>query len=381
MMSRRNMLSRLEDHVQPSSSSQQPHEEEDIWYRKEILFKEHIQEVLEKWSKIDDEIWAKVIIFEKNRRIAKAYARAPVLTVNGSNDGFDGFRIGLCGFDNPFRDRKTEEIKLHIGHGVKIKMDESGNILIKRLSRGNVYVKDTTDGGDNALGKDIVDLPGWSLEPVKPFKLFDMKKFHSNVNQELRSAYPDRKKLEFQCLNAVTFVKDSADVLDCPVWILVINIVALEMLKSKVPPYYKTGGVKQRPRLLNPDEDPYSMIGNVNSYANFRLPVMPNGSNFGVPREPRELYFRSGGQSLMSRPRPTDRPPKLPPRDNMLPFKIPEPDYEDVDPKSVQTSDAKNKQKKKNSKEDKYENPYYCGLGVKIPNFILKAKSKDVKHH
>uniref|UniRef100_A0A1A9ZUW6 MH2 domain-containing protein n=1 Tax=Glossina pallidipes TaxID=7398 RepID=A0A1A9ZUW6_GLOPL len=44
---------------------------------------EHIQEVLDKWTQIDDEIWAKVIVFERNRRVAKAYARAPVLTING----------------------------------------------------------------------------------------------------------------------------------------------------------------------------------------------------------------------------------------------------------------------------------------------------------
>lgn len=53
---------------------------------------DHIQEVLDKWTQIDDEIWAKVIVLERNRRVAKAYARAPVLTVNGSDDGFDGFR-------------------------------------------------------------------------------------------------------------------------------------------------------------------------------------------------------------------------------------------------------------------------------------------------
>ena len=35
-----------------------------------------------------------VIILERNRRVAKAYARAPILTVNGSEDGFDGFKIG-----------------------------------------------------------------------------------------------------------------------------------------------------------------------------------------------------------------------------------------------------------------------------------------------
>ena len=55
------------------------------------------------------------MVLERNRRVAKAYARAPVLTVNGSDDGFDGFRIGLAGFDNPMRDAKTEDVKRHIG--------------------------------------------------------------------------------------------------------------------------------------------------------------------------------------------------------------------------------------------------------------------------
>ena len=57
-----------------------------------FLFQDHIKEVLGKWESIDDEIWAKVIVLERNRRVAKAYARAPVLTVNGSDEGFDGFR-------------------------------------------------------------------------------------------------------------------------------------------------------------------------------------------------------------------------------------------------------------------------------------------------
>lgn len=57
-----------------------------------FYFQVHLQEVLDKWTQIDDEIWAKVIVFERNRRVAKAYARVPVLTVNGSDDGFDGMR-------------------------------------------------------------------------------------------------------------------------------------------------------------------------------------------------------------------------------------------------------------------------------------------------
>ena len=67
-------------------------------------------------------------------------------------------------------------------------------------------------------------------------QLFDMKKFQQNVNRELRRAYPDRRRLECQCLSAVAFVKSEPDLLDCPIWVLIINIVAMDMLKSKLPP-------------------------------------------------------------------------------------------------------------------------------------------------
>jgi hypothetical protein len=64
---------------------------------------------------------------QRNRRVAKAYARAPVLAINGSYIGFDGFRIGLNGFNNPLtRDAKIEEIKNQIGSGAKIKIDDDG---------------------------------------------------------------------------------------------------------------------------------------------------------------------------------------------------------------------------------------------------------------
>lgn len=108
MISRRKILSRSRDELNVDFTVE---DEEDVWYQKEKLFKDHIQEVLNKWGQIDDEIWAKIICMERNRRVAKAYARASVLTINGSNEGFDGYRIGLCGFDNPMRDPRTEELK------------------------------------------------------------------------------------------------------------------------------------------------------------------------------------------------------------------------------------------------------------------------------
>lgn len=42
------------------------------------------------------------------------------------------FRIGVNGFDNPKRDPKTEEFKNQIGQGCKIKMDEAGNVLVRK---------------------------------------------------------------------------------------------------------------------------------------------------------------------------------------------------------------------------------------------------------
>merc|ERR1719249_620266 len=145
MVSRRKILSRSRDDLNLEAPVPGEQDEEDVWYHKEKLYRDHIVEVLSKWDNIDDEIWAKVIVLERNRRVAKAYARAPVLTVNGANDGFDGFRIGVNGFENPMRDSKTRDCKGQIGAGCKLKMDDSGNILVKRLAKSAIYVKNTLE--------------------------------------------------------------------------------------------------------------------------------------------------------------------------------------------------------------------------------------------
>lgn len=69
-----------------------------------------------------------------------------------------------------------------------------------------------------------------------PFQIFDMKKFAASVNTELEKAYPDRRKLESKCISALSFVKDSPEILDCSCWVMIINIVALDMLRTKLPP-------------------------------------------------------------------------------------------------------------------------------------------------
>ncbi|GFT91862.1 dwarfin sma-2 [Nephila pilipes] len=356
MISRRKILSRSRDELNVDLGLE---EDEDAWFTKERLFRDHIQEVLNKWEQIDDEIWAKIICMERNRRVAKAYARTPVLTVNGSADGFDGYKIGLNGFENPMRDPKTEEAKRHIGHGVKIKMDDAGNIIIKRASKNAVYAKDVNGSEDSCLSADIQRLQG-QLEYEKPVKMFDMKKFQQHISRELRRAYPDRRKLETQCICVVGFVKDNTEVLDMPCWIMIINIVALDMLKSKLPPTVMSkrpsapnlASIFERP-LRNGhkngvnDEDPYSLPG-----------LTSRNSIYGVLGDP--------------------KPPKLPPRD--IPrVPVPTPDYEDKDDERFDFPPAKHNNNNNNSVNNHsrnpsiYDDPYYCGLSARVPKFGKKV--------
>lgn len=353
MISRRRILSRSRDEL----NSDYLEDEEDIWYQKEKLFKDHIQEVLNKWEQIDDEIWAKIICLERNRRVAKAYARAPVLTINGSDDGFDGYRIGLCGFDNPMRDAKTEDVKRHIGHGVKIKMDDAGNIMIKRISKSNVYVKEIHPE-DSSHSSEVVRLNG-QLENDKPVKLFDIKKFQSNVSRELRRAYPDRRKLESQCVCIISFVKDATELLDCPCWVMIINIVALDMLKSKLPIISKRqsapnlASIFERPRLPVPEEDPYSLPGSGTASSRYNS----SSSNTASTRD--------------------GKPPQLPPRDppQAPHFALPKPDYEDDQNANFQVPTVQQSSRKKNPVRP--DDPYYCGLSARVPNFAAKRQASS----
>ena len=113
-------------------------------------------------------------------------------------------------------------------------MDDSGNIVIKRYSRCSIYIKSFHNQfSDSSVSNEIIKNKGL-LELQKPYLLFDMKKFETNMSRELRSAYINRKKLENQCVSCIAFVRDSPNILELPVYIMMINIVALDLLKSKL---------------------------------------------------------------------------------------------------------------------------------------------------
>ena len=145
---------------------------------------------------MDDEIWGKVIVFEKNRRVAKAYARSAVLTINGSDGGFNGLNIGVNGFENSYRDNEVTYFKAQVGGGCRLKMADSGDIIIKRLSNSKVFIQNTLE--ESAVSNDVLKLYCGLLEPGVGMKLFDMKKFKQNLSREFKRQFPDKEKLEKQ---------------------------------------------------------------------------------------------------------------------------------------------------------------------------------------
>jgi len=401
MVSRRKILSRSRDELHSDIYFMAEDDDEDVWYSKEKLYRDHLQEVIEKWDSIDDEIWAKVIVLERNRRVAKAYARAPVITVNGSTDGFDGFRIGVAGFDNPLRDSNTSAAIQALGLGCKLKMDDVGNVLVKRITRGTaVSIKNTTE--ESAVSNDILKLSNGVLSPDQPYKVFDMKKFQQNMSRELKRSSPDRLKLENQCISAIAFGSSdveegegddnsnetvSDDPLRSPLWILVVNIVAMEMLRSKLPPGPSRYRAQSAPGPLSlmpasqmgirpfgsgsSDEDPYSVAGSGSSGS--------SGNN-------------NRGGSKGSSP-PADRPPKLPPRDTTTsiygasiwarplesqlriqnrPQQAPSSSGNGGHNSRKDGNNNKNKAKRSTG-----DDPYYCGLRARIPNFVKNRKKKS----
>lgn len=376
MVSRRKILSRSRDDLTLGDEREKGHSQDDTWYSKEKLYKDHVEEVLRKWEAIDDEIWAKAIVMERNKRVAKAYARAPVLTINGGNGGFDGYRLGLNGFSNPSRDPKTEEFKENIGQGAKVKMDESGNILLKRLGKSPVFVKNTPE--DSAVSNDLMKLPHGLIDVEKPFRVFDMRKFQQNVNRELRRSTPDRLKLESQCVTAISFVKNEPELLDSPIWVIIINIVALEMLKAKLPqasyrvPLHQMQNMSVDPkRSADPkrrfplsgssDEDPYSMTsGNGSSGSsgqmNRHLAAPANESTApGLPKKDRDFFVPQNWSATSERKRERSR-------DNFL-----------EDEAEVSTLKTRNNNRrrllKRGEEKKKTEDPYYCGFTARVPQY------------
>ncbi|VIO89778.1 Uncharacterized protein BM_BM8761 [Brugia malayi] len=188
------------------------------WNDIDSFERDNIIEVYRKLPNIEEQIWGKVIVMERNIRSAKAYLRSRVITIDGSEAEFDGVRIGLQRFDNSYRDDGTIRAFETFGKGVKMKIDDIGNVWLKCIE-GSVFVS-------GILGEIIV-----KNDPIKIFDLKILKEIVSRNNDfdEIARDRYSRMAITYAHINKPTNPLSSA------LWFAVINLTALEMIQILFP--------------------------------------------------------------------------------------------------------------------------------------------------
>jgi len=147
----------------------------------------------------------------------------------------------------------------------------------------------------------------------------------------------------------------------------------MDMLKSKLPPVQRPVDIKNRPKIPIPDEDPYSeAAGSASSSGSSGLggsgSAGEGGKDVGLTRD--QLISPSHQLGIKR----SEKPPKLPPRDNIYPHAL-KPDYDDIENENRVKHISRGKSDKgRDSKQ--YDDPYYSGLRARVPNFA-KANTKS----
>ena len=155
-----------------------------------------------------------------------------VFSVDGSDSGIDGCRIGLNGLPSVSSDDKESAMcRLLVEEGCRLKLTQNGDILIKRDDNINIFISKLKQL-QSSLSDVVVKCPYGLLQQDKTYKLFDMNKFQNNLSQELLSEDTDWNKLEEKAVSVFSFARFTENILDAPVWVIVVNIVALHVVKT-----------------------------------------------------------------------------------------------------------------------------------------------------
>ena len=102
---------------------------------------------------------------------------------------------------------------------------------MKRLSPCDVFIRGYNPNS-NCLSPTIINMGGEIPHGVYS-TLFDMSTFIGHISRESRKDRPDIIGLERECISVIGFGVDG-DVLNMPVWCMLINVVALDMLKTRL---------------------------------------------------------------------------------------------------------------------------------------------------
>uniref|UniRef100_A0A1I7SGU2 MH2 domain-containing protein n=1 Tax=Bursaphelenchus xylophilus TaxID=6326 RepID=A0A1I7SGU2_BURXY len=191
-----------------------------VWNDLSSFVEENLNEVHHKLDKVEAEIWGKLIVMEKNIRVAKAYLRASTITVDGSKSYFDGSRLGLSYFSNSRREPETETELRTLGKGVTVQLDRMGNVWMKNQTARTVCVQ-------------CAQYP----EPIylddSYKKIMDMRFFRDSILHKLElNSSLDAPKLFKKVIIFVKLSDPSPDLnpLDCSLWFALIHLVSVDLI-------------------------------------------------------------------------------------------------------------------------------------------------------
>lgn len=104
-----------------------------------------------------------------------------------------------------------------------------------RLANANSTLASSSyNSNNNKLQRASVKCQSHSLEFNRQVRVFDMSKFKASIERELRSKRPNRRRLLARCVCVVSFVVEDKKLLNLPSWIVIFNIVAMDLLKTEL---------------------------------------------------------------------------------------------------------------------------------------------------
>lgn len=134
------------------------------------------------------------------------------------------------------------------------------------------------------------------LELERVVRVFNMEKFKQIVDRESRRPYPNRLLLRNMCISVVSFVLDDKKLLNLPSWIIVINMVAIDLLSRKIG-LGNGDGLLGRETFLSSAK--YSLLNSRGPFPLFgsELSLMRPSADWGEKEAEDEFYRKFHGIS------------------------------------------------------------------------------------